>query len=51
MKDTRFRREIDIKTLDDLENYLWEELGNLDMEDVRRIVDLFRKYGFLLEAD
>jgi len=47
----RFKREIDIKTIEDLENYLWEELGTYDMEEVRRIVDLFRKYGYLLEAD
>ena len=32
MPDTRFIREIDIKTIDDLENYLWEEIGILDME-------------------
>lgn len=50
MPYTRFQREINIKTLDDLENYLWEELGNIDMEDVRRIVDLFRKYKSLLKA-
>ncbi len=47
----RFKREIDIKTIEDLENYLWEELGTCDMEEIRRIVDLFRKYGYLLEAD
>ena len=47
----RFRREINIQTLDDLENYIWEEIGSCDMEEVRRIVDLFRKYGYLLEAD
>lgn len=48
---TKFQREINIKTLDDLENYLYEEIGVCDMEDIRRIVDLFRKYGYLLEAD
>jgi len=47
----RFKREIDVKTIEDLENYLWEELGTCDMEEIRRIVDLFRKYGYLLEAD
>jgi hypothetical protein len=47
----RFRREINIQSLDDLENYIWEEIGTCDMEEVRRIVDLFRKYGYLLEAD
>ena len=47
----RFMREINIQTLDDLENYIWEEIGSCDMEEVRRIVDLFRKYGYLLEAD
>ena len=51
MTDTKFIREIDIKTIDDLENYLWEEIGILDMEHIRRIVDLFKKYGYLLEAD
>jgi len=51
MTDTKFKREIDIQTIEDLENYLWEELGNIDMEHVRRIIDLFRKYGHLFEAD
>lgn len=51
MSYNKFQREIDIKTIEDLENYLWEELGCVDMEDVRRIVDLFKKYGYLLEAD
>lgn len=50
-RSQKFKREVDIQTLDDLENYIWEEIGSCDMEDVHSIVDLFRKYGYLLESD
>lgn len=51
VKGGQFRREININSIDDLENYLYEELGDIDMECVRRITDLYRKYKHLLEAD
>lgn len=47
----KFKREVDIKTIEDLEDYLYYEIGIIDMEEVRCLIDLFRKYGFLLEAD
>lgn len=47
----KFKREINIQSIEDLEDYLYEEIGIIDMEEVRCLIDLFRKYGYLLEAD
>lgn len=47
----KFTREQNIQTIEDLEDYIYYELGIVDMEEVRRLIDLFRKYGYLLEAD
>lgn len=46
----KFKREINIQTIEDLEDYLYEEIGILDMEDVCNLIDLFKKYGYLLEV-
>lgn len=47
----KFKREINIQSIEDLEDYLYEEIGIIDMEDVRNLIDLFKKYGYLLEVD
>lgn len=47
----KFKHEINIQTIEDLEDYIYEEIGIIDMEEVRCLIDLFKKYGYLLEAD
>lgn len=46
----KFNREIDIKSIEDLEDYLYWEINVINMEEVRALIDLFRKYGYLLEV-